>query len=594
MSSTEEVCPVCYGIPLRQILQDRPQYLNLSPQLPPWDVLEKAQCKLCQLIRNTIYRDPGRLAKSRARTGPNDSKLELVWLKLGAPGARAGFRLIGRGTWAWLGFAAGPSSSSERSRNPYNNQLLRLQPRLESMIDVERVKIWVRDCETHHTECQLEQPLGAAILGTIRFIDVVGNCIVEKTLDMPKYVALSYVWGAVPNFRLTTANKFRLMQPGAIELGWKQLPITVRDAIELTRRLGVRFLWVDSMCLTQNDEADLERGIGIMDHIYELSWLTIVAAGGHDANAGLVGLHPGDRLEQGLLYEVKPGIFMGAHDDLDTYLTHSVYESRAWTFQEHLLARRKLYFVGNRLFFRCRESEHCETAEDDLDSAGRILRSVDFTGYADTILLNNPLQDYARIIDQYTGRSLTKDTDILRALAGIIRRVSDKVGYPMLEGIPVEAFEHFIIFEGRNLRRRAGFPSYSWVGWRGAVYIYLRYAYQRSTGTRWIKWIEDIDVFGESAKLTGGEGLVVGQATLDGLEDTEFFKSREPCEVVLLSELSGPRHNVGEDDMYPRYQVMLLEWSDGVAERRGIGTIQNGAIWHSFKPGPQWKEITLG
>lgn len=201
-----------------------------------------------------------------------------------------------------------------------------LRSSLELMLDIERVKRWVSYCKENHSDCDLKLPAGG--VPGLRVIDVIDSCLREG-VQRPSYVALSYVWGAVTNFRLTTANKPRLMQHGALEDVWEMMPITIRDAISLTRKLGRRYLWVDSLCLLQNDEADIQQGVDVMDKIYEHSWLTVVGAGGHDANAGLFGIHPGDRREDEIAREVRPGIFIGVYSGVRTYLKASVYETRA-------------------------------------------------------------------------------------------------------------------------------------------------------------------------------------------------------------------------------------------------------------------------
>jgi hypothetical protein len=197
-------------------------------------------------------------------------------------------------------------------------------------LDYDRMRSWIRFCDEGHSLCKLDRSLRIPGLPILRLIDVVTKHLVEVS-DAPPYFALSYVWGAVPNFRLTTANKPRLLRPGAFDEAWELLPLTIRDAITLTKGLGGRYLWVDSLCLLQNQEADLDQGVRVMDHIFEQSELTIVGACGHNANAGLVGLLYGDRKEEDLVIEVRPGVYMGAYYSLDSYLRHSVYETRAWT-----------------------------------------------------------------------------------------------------------------------------------------------------------------------------------------------------------------------------------------------------------------------
>jgi len=116
--------------------------------------------------------------------------------------------------------------------------------------------------------------------------------------------------------------------------------------------------------------------------------------------------------------------------------------------------------------------------------------------------------------------------------------------------------------------------------------------------------IADIDVFEATGYLTDLNNAKCGFASLDGFEETTFFESSGPFEVILLSELSSHRYSnklnspfnsshpevVGQ---WPYYNVLLLEWQAGIAERRGFGIIFQRAIEYSLAPGPVWKEIFL-
>jgi hypothetical protein len=215
-----------------------------------------------------------------------------------------------------------------------------LGEKLDALLDFGMVSRWLEHCATFHgTHSGCLLPVGRPVASTfpglqvLRLVDVSeGNmCLIEMAQHVPRYIALSYVWGEVANFRLTKANRPALMTPGALSRVWMSLPATLRDAITLTQKLGARYLWVDSLCLLQNDTGDLDRGVAVMDHIYERAWLTVVAACGHDANAGLPGVQPGSRTEQTLVREVDPGLFVGAYIAPAHLLETSVYNTRAWT-----------------------------------------------------------------------------------------------------------------------------------------------------------------------------------------------------------------------------------------------------------------------
>ncbi|RSL68869.1 hypothetical protein CEP53_002407 [Fusarium sp. AF-6] len=111
-----------------------------------------------------------------------------------------------------------------------------------------------------------------------------------------------------------------------------RLPATIRDAIAVVQRLGCRYLWVDALCLVQNDTYDLDQGVKTMDLIYERAWLTIVAACGHDANARLPGAQYGTRKPSTNTCNVMPGITLGVVVGLDDLLGRSMYDTRGWTY----------------------------------------------------------------------------------------------------------------------------------------------------------------------------------------------------------------------------------------------------------------------
>ena len=72
-------------------------------------------------------------------------------------------------------------------------------------------------------------------LEVLRLVDIERRCIVEMQ-DLLKYVALSYVWGSVSNFRLTKANRNKLSEV------WEMLPRTIQDTITIVQRLGAQYL----------------------------------------------------------------------------------------------------------------------------------------------------------------------------------------------------------------------------------------------------------------------------------------------------------------------------------------------------------------
>ncbi|RSL81215.1 hypothetical protein CEP52_017245 [Fusarium oligoseptatum] len=267
-----------------------------------------------------------------------------------------------------------------------------------------------------------------------------------------------------------------------------RLPATIRDAIAVVQRLGCRYLWVDALCLVQNDTYDLDQGVNTMDLIYERAWLTIVAACGHDANARLPGAQNGTRKPSRNTYHVMPGITLGVVVGLDDLLGRSMYDTRGWTFQERMLSRKAIYFVDGKLFYRCRRTVHAEHLVE-LPNATEANQWTMAQALPRAILMRDPIHDYSSILRFYTKRILSDQRDAPRAMAGIMQRFSLAMGCQFLEGLPTITFDVFILLrrQSDNLRRRAAFPSYSWTGWSGQM-SRLRTCIDNLEDKKWIIW----------------------------------------------------------------------------------------------------------
>ncbi|PMD51481.1 uncharacterized protein K444DRAFT_486377, partial [Hyaloscypha bicolor E] len=123
----------------------------------------------------------------------------------------------------------------------------------------------------------------------MRVIDVQKKCIINYDWDwMGPYYALSYVWGTRPFLTLNKANESDLRKEGS--LSQRLLPDTIADAMELVDNMDEHYLWVDSLCILQDDDADQKRFINRMRTIYRAADMTIIALCGEDAYAGLPGV----------------------------------------------------------------------------------------------------------------------------------------------------------------------------------------------------------------------------------------------------------------------------------------------------------------
>lgn len=111
----------------------------------------------------------------------------------------------------------------------------------------------------------------------LRLVDVYRGCVSHASLDA-RYVALSYVSGSEGSFRADSALLGSLASDGSLPNIIPKLPRTIKDAMELVRGIGERYLWVDALCIAHNDNDDVERSLWISNSIWSGACLTIVAA----------------------------------------------------------------------------------------------------------------------------------------------------------------------------------------------------------------------------------------------------------------------------------------------------------------------------
>ncbi|KAK7954777.1 hypothetical protein PG988_015471 [Apiospora saccharicola] len=240
--------------------------------------------------------------------------------------------------------------------------------------DLGLIKFWKHRCINEHRQScgnpwMIRQIKPAWLINTQRRCLVPGN-------EGGAYICLSYRWGESPAYRTTKAALPDLQKPGSLDRTdiKAQLPPVVSQAMQLEEAMDERFLWVDTLCIPQDDEdlkvAEMDR----MGEIYGSSLLTIIAAEG-DGDHGIPGL-PGaaPRIS-------NQDMFKFAHHTLiqipiSEYMekTHgTAYEKRGWTYQEYKMSARKLIFAGNRVHWDCRP--HLASLNDDFSRV-----SVDNSG----------------------------------------------------------------------------------------------------------------------------------------------------------------------------------------------------------------------
>lgn len=311
----------------------------------------------------------------------------------------------------------------------------------------------------------------------MRLIDTVEARVVFAPLHC-SYVILSYVWGATNSPMLRMSNLGKMTSKGIFEQ--ISLPYTIAHAIEVTKALGERYLWVDSLCIVQDDSGG-EKALQIqsMDEIYAGAMLTLVATDQHDANGGLWRPQPGKpRSYEQVIETIGNLTFVGASPALSDVLEAGPWTRRAWTYQEHMLSRRCMFFTDYGMYFSCETAAFAEDYVHKLEVSGH--KQLE-SGEEDPLRGVYQESGYCRFwwvaVRDMTKRSLIHEEDVLNAATGVFDHLTKVLGDFFVCGLPASTlFEAGLLwFASGFLRRRHAkvsgklFPSWSWAGWVGKL-----------------------------------------------------------------------------------------------------------------------------
>ncbi|KAH7397470.1 heterokaryon incompatibility protein-domain-containing protein, partial [Pyrenochaeta sp. MPI-SDFR-AT-0127] len=331
--------------------------------------------------------------------------------------------------------------------------------------------------------------------------------------ELGEYLALSYCWGGGQAAQVTTANVCQYESA----IPWLLLPQTIRDAIQVTKQLGIKYLWVDSLCILQDDEEDKARNLPQMRSIYQLALLTISAACAGSSSAGF--LHKRDlpirrfAPDQPTVKAYTTFTLRAQTEDgregsliLSQPLRYKELfepiERRAWTFQETVLSHRLLIYSSSQLLWRCHSA---------FEVTGGHLRWQEYEYHAPILSFHNPdieiqehrmvrkeyemeapdfelykLSDlphgwlnvhcamdiaqsaakWLRTVQQYTSRALSKPSDKLPAISAIAEEFQRKTSDEDREDEYFAGLwgSHFLI--GLAWRRRFTVPFKRVLPWR--------------------------------------------------------------------------------------------------------------------------------
>ncbi|KAE9372668.1 HET-domain-containing protein [Stipitochalara longipes BDJ] len=356
----EHLCDMCRHIDFRALFTQRGLPANVIPgptriKLHGFErVLKRENCAFCRLISRNVRAE-------RLLDFENEHAMKAITMELHVldEGANVALRL----EVEFEDIARIPQpvrmiiqQVSNEDTAPFHG--IRVDP---GRISTAALQKWRSLCEDDHPEiidCGITQKQHG-----LRLIDVHEYCVVK--VDGPcRYVCLSYVWGQIDQPQYTSETKAAFQARHGLKSKLIRLPRTIRDAIEVTKQLGIDYIWIDAICIEQDNAKDKAAIIADMGAIYSNSILTIVASTNSDPSGGLPGVSTTPR-RKAQIHENLQGLQLAVafHDNRRPLadVENSVWNSRAWTYQEWQLSQRILFFTDSQMCFLC---PHATVFED--------------------------------------------------------------------------------------------------------------------------------------------------------------------------------------------------------------------------------------
>ncbi|KAI1149008.1 heterokaryon incompatibility protein-domain-containing protein [Nemania diffusa] len=233
---------------------------------------------------------------------------------------------------------------------------------------------WISECQKSHRKCSpkvCEQTISEECVTLPTRVLSVANRQEIKLLESRdlkgRYCALSYCWGpdGAPHLKTVKENLEVHRKQG---IPFSRLPKTFQDASIITHELGVEYLWIDALCVLQDDMDDWSSEGKALGSIYENAFLVIVAAGSSNPNGGcFIGKRPED--PPAVAIPVKTGTKHVTNLNFRLMPSKYIHPSsgplgrRGWAFQERYLSRRKVFFMPGGISWACRGISMGERSE---------------------------------------------------------------------------------------------------------------------------------------------------------------------------------------------------------------------------------------
>lgn len=482
------------------------------------------------------------------------------------------------------------------------------------------LRTWIQDCDMHHPQCRpadrsrLQVPTrlievsqvdgGSSKVFLRNAVDAV--CLTGGEL---RYIALSHPWGNGEQHDHFCTTKDNLGSRLSAGIDLKDFPNTFRHAIEVTRALGIPYLWIDSLCIVQGPGGDFDTEAKRMETVFSSAYCVIAASRANGTSSGFLWERSERevvRLDGYLAHD--PVYVCEAIDNFQHDVIEGALNKRGWVLQERALAPRTIYFTENQTYWECGQGVRCETLARLTNSQASFLGDPNFPKLAMSSTRGAKIRFYESLYRQYSNLDFTKIHDRPIAIAGLEQRLvsafKTEGGYGVFNGV---FFGRSLLWT-RDTKRSDGLklidfprdqkfrvPTWSWTAYEGPItyfdipFNHVRWTYNTAEGkiqSPWTSMESDCTSFSlHTGELDGRIDLTAQAREMLDLESGEaqekviYDEGMLPPGAQKLCVIVGhEKPNDEECTMQDLgYYVLLIapsaDPSDGSYRRVGVGRL---------------------
>ncbi|KXH48486.1 HET domain-containing protein [Colletotrichum simmondsii] len=450
-------------------------------------------CELCQIIEreaDALIEEIAGLPQPRRGLMQTEPSWDMWLTKRSEPEVSGdGFWVVNRSSWGsdkWLVPIASIGFSSDEDDPRTTGSSGRVLREVPDETTLRRAVNWLEKCNEHdYCSTRGMSPLPSRVLdvGTLESGPIIK--LIEPGGDLRgRYITLSYCCGQASKQFTTTNETMQARKKGFL---LDSLPQTLQDAVFITRKLGVQYLWIDSLCICQDDLKDWERESGQMAAVYSNSYLTLAATKSSDINGGL--LSPRKKRTYFKLPRASSSnedtFILASALPLHKEIIHEYHlqmreeplTRRAWGFQERVLARRILHFGSEQMYWECLEGFHAEEGlklprrlpcvNPDPDVIAYVEKRAEEQAelHKDFNHSASSLKVWSHLLREYGPRELTNPADKLPAFSGVAKTFSKILDDEYLAGLWRGSLIEGLCWQPLSCQPASGgfrAPSWSW------------------------------------------------------------------------------------------------------------------------------------